>query len=212
MRGIFRPRQSPKIFCVGQNKTGTTSIAEALSELGYTVGDQPAAELLIDDWSRRDFRSIVSYCESADAFQDIPFSLDYTYQAVDSAYPGSRFILTVRDSSDHWYESAVRFHTKMIGKNRIPTAADLKEFAYRRPGWLWEVMQLVYADPEDSLYDRDRLIRRHEEYNRRVIDYFRHRPNDFLVLNLSDPDSMKQLCAFLGKQYDSRVMPHLNRT
>lgn len=204
--------QRKKVFCIGQNKTGTTSMAEALAGLGYKVGDQPAAELLINDWSRRDFRSIVSYCQSADAFQDIPFSLDYTYQALDSAYPGSRFILTLRDSSDQWYESAVRFHTKIIGKNRIPTAADLKEFAYRRPGWLWEVMQLVYGDPEDSLYDRDRLVRRHEEYNSRVIDYFRHRPNDLLVLKLSDPRSMKQLCGFLGKEHDDRVMPHLNRT
>src|SRR5260221_5833998 len=153
-------RQKRKVFCIGQNKTGTTSIAAAFAQLGYKVGEQSVAELFIEDWSRRDFRRIVRYCRSADAFQDIPFSLDYTYQALDSAYPGSKFILTVRSSGDQWFASVVNFHTKIIGKNRLPTAADLKEFSYRRQGWLWQTLQLVYGDAEDALYEREPYIRR----------------------------------------------------
>src|SRR5207248_6822925 len=126
MARTLSSRRKKKVFCIGQNKTGTTSMAAALAQLGYKVGEQSVAELLIKDWSRRDFRRIVRYCASADAFQDIPFSLDYTYQAVDCAYPGSKFILTVRSSGDEWYASLIRFHTKIIGKNRLPTAADLK--------------------------------------------------------------------------------------
>jgi hypothetical protein len=205
-------RRKKKVFCIGQNKTGTTSIAAALAQLGYRVGEQSVAELLIEDWSRRDFRRIVRYCASADAFQDIPFSLDYTYQALDCAYPGSKFILTVRDSGDQWYASVIRFHTKIIGQNRLPTAADLKEFSYRRKGWLWEVLQLVYGDSEESLYERETYIRRHEEQNRRVLDYFRNRPDDLLVLNVADSDAMRRLCNFLGKKHDNRAMPHLNRS
>jgi hypothetical protein len=209
---IFPRRKKRKVFCIGLNKTGTTSMAAALRQLGYKVGEQSVAELLIEDWSRRDFRSIVRYCRSADAFQDIPFSLDYTYQALDSAYPGSKFILTVRSSGDQWYASVVSFHTKIVGKNRLPTAADLKEFPYRQRGWLWQVTQLIYGDAEDSLYDRETFIRRYEEHNRRAVDYFRHRPDDLMVLNLADPDAMKRLCSFLGEEPDGRVMPHLNRS
>ncbi len=201
-----------KIFCVGLNKTGTTSLAAALSGLGYRMGEQSAAELLIEDWSRRDFRQIVAYCASADAFQDIPFSLDYTYQAVDGAYPGSKFILTVRGSAEEWYASLVRFHTMIVGKNRLPTASDLQEFSYRRRGWLWDAMQLVYGDAEESFYDRETNIRRYEDHNRRVLDYFRHRPGDLLVLNVADADGMTRLCRFLGLPDDARRMPHLNRS
>jgi hypothetical protein len=211
MGSLVASPQKSKVFCIGQNKTGTTSLAAALSQLGYTMGDQPAAELLLEDWGRRDFRRIVAYCASADAFQDIPFSLDYTYQAVDAAYPGSKFILTVRSSGDQWYSSLIRFHTAIVGRNRLPTAEDLKAFSYRRPGWLWDAMRLVYGD-DGSLYDRDTYIRRYEEHNRRVVDYFRNRAGDLLVLNVADPEAMRRLCDFLGKKYDNIPMPHLNRS
>ena len=201
-----------KIFCVGLNKTGTTSLAAALSGLGYKMGEQSAAELLIEDWGRRDFRQIVAYCASADAFQDIPFSLDYTYQALDGAYPGSKFILTVRSSADEWYASLVRFHTAIVAKNRLPTAADLKEFPYRRRGWLWDAMRLVHGDAEESFYDRETNIRRYQDHNRRVLDYFRHRPGDLLVLNVADADAMRRVFDFLGQPDDGRPMPHLNRS
>ena len=72
-----------QIFCIGRNKTGTTSLAEALTELGIIVGEQNLAEHLIHDWARRDFRRLFLYCRTAQAFQDIPFSLPFTFQALD---------------------------------------------------------------------------------------------------------------------------------
>ena len=86
-------RPAAKVFVIGRNKTGTTSVAAALQSLGYRLGSQPQAELLMEDWARRDFRSIIRFCRGADAFQDIPFSLPRTYAAMDRAFPGSRFVL-----------------------------------------------------------------------------------------------------------------------
>ena len=37
-----------KYFCIGRNKTGTTSLKKAFEDLGFIVGDQRAAELLAD--------------------------------------------------------------------------------------------------------------------------------------------------------------------
>src|SRR5262245_21810427 len=121
-----------KVFCIGRNKTGTTSLNEALRSFGFRTGDQIKGKLLLDDWAHRDFQAIIKLCETADAFQDIPFSLDYTFQCVDQAFAGSKFILTIRDSAKEWYESLTRFHTMIVGKNRLPTAEDLKEFGYRK--------------------------------------------------------------------------------
>lgn len=205
-------RRFPKVFCIGRNKTGTTSIGRALEQLGYKLGVQAEAELLIEDWARRDFRSIVDYCCSADAFQDIPFSLDYTYQAVDSAFPGSKFILTVRDSAEQWFSSLTAFHTKIIRKGCLPTAEDLKEFPYRYPGWLWRTHQLVYGIDEQSLYDRDLYIKHYHAHNDRVLHYFERRKDALLVLNVSQTDAMPRLCEFLEVPYRGQKMPHVNRT
>jgi hypothetical protein len=204
-----------KVFCVGRNKTGTTSIGAALQSLGYRLGNQQEGELLIEDWAKRDFRSLVEYCKKADAFQDSPFSRDYTFQAMDAAFPGSKFILTVRNSPDEWYASVTRFQSmrieKRIGIRRVPTVDDLKTDPYIYPGYLWRVQELVRGAKEnEDTYDRERLISEYLQHNERITHYFMHRVDDLLVLNLSDPDAMEKLCNFLRIPFENQVMPRLN--
>lgn len=209
--------RNPKIFCIGRNKTGTTSLAKVLKDLGYRVGNQRRAELLMEDWGKRDFWRLIRYCHTADAFQDVPFSYGYTFQAMDAAFPASKFILTIRDSDDQWYQSLVRFHSKRleqrIGERRLPTLEDVKSDPYVFPGYLWRVRELVgvtagYTEtyPEQPLKDY------YNWHNATVKDYFRNRPQDLLVLNLAEADAMQRLCAFLGKPYNGATMPRLNKS
>jgi hypothetical protein len=209
---IFSIFSRSKVFCVGRNKTGTTSVAEVLRQFGYAVGNQNKAEALMGDWAQRDFRRIIHYCRFADAYQDVPFSLPYTYQAVDSAFPGSKFILTVRCSAGEWYDSLTRFHSGLMGKGRLPTPDDLKEYPYAGRGWLWRQQTLVYDVDETTLYDRQIYTQHYDQHNAQVVDYFRHRPGDLLVVNLADGDAMERLCHFLGKPYTGQTMPHLNQS
>jgi len=204
-----------KVFCIGRNKTGTTSVGKALHSVGYRLGDQRKGELLLEDWARRDFRRIIALCNTADAFQDVPFSLDYTFQAADSAFPGSKFILTIRDSAEEWYASLTAFHTKIVGRERLPTAEDLKAYLYRGgafAGYLWRSAQLVYGATETTLYDKQHYVGHYLRHNERVLNYFKFRTDDLLVINLKQPDAMEQLCRFLGVPYTGQRMPHLNKT
>jgi len=206
----FLGLKNQKIFCVGRNKTGTTSLGAALKTLGYRVGLQRHAELLMEDWGRRDFHSLISYCHTAEAFQDVPFSHDYTFQAMDSAFPGSKFILTLRDSPEQWFQSVIRFNSKRLNLGRRPTAEDLRTDAYVYRGWSWRMKELVFGPEERTLYDEEIYKSHYIRHNERVQDYFRHRPNDLLVLNLTDQDSMKRLCVFLGHSWNGQQMPLLN--
>ena len=201
--------QVPKVFCVGRNKTGTTSLEATYALLGYRLGNQRAGERLIWAWGRRDFKPITDFCRTASAFQDIPFSLSFTYQALDQAYPNSKFILTVRDSPDEWFQSLTRFHTKIVGKGRLPTAADLQEFAN---GWLWRTQQLVLGIDAPTLYSPEIYKAHYQAHNEHVADYFRHRPADLLILNLGEADAMERVCSFLGFSGVGLKVPHLNRS
>ncbi|MGB5965064.1 MAG: sulfotransferase [Sulfurimonadaceae bacterium] len=203
-------RKKTKVFCVGQNKTGTTTVEAVLKSLGYKMGDQVKGEMLMSEWAVRDFKNIVNLCKTADAFQDIPFSNDFTYTVLDYAFPKSKFILTVRDNKDEWYESITRFHTKLVGKDRLPTADDLKEFNYRYKGFLWEAQQVKYGIDETTVYDYEIYTDQYEMHNHRVQEYFKHRPEDLLVLNLSEDNAMEKLYTFLGINYNGEDMPHLN--
>ena len=206
---------NPKIFVIGRNKTGTTSLQQALSELGYRVGNQYLAESLLEDWGIRDFRKLVHYCHRSDAFQDVPFSYHYTFQAMDAAFPGSKFILSVRGSEEEWYESLIGFAAmifeKRTGERRVPTVEELKQAPYHREGFAWRKRQLFGIGlNSDEAYPEKELKAYYTRHNDIVIDYFRNRPNDLLVLNVAEPDSMKKLCEFLGHRYDGRGMPRLN--
>ena len=213
LRGAMAGRPGGrKVFCIGRNKTGTTSIEAALQGFGLRMGLQARGEMLKGDWAKRDFARIVALCRTADAFQDVPFSNADTFRAVDAAYPGSRFILTVRDSPEQWFDSLVRFHTRIVGKGRLPTADDLREFDYRYKGYLWDAFVHSYGSDERLLYDRDTYIANYVEHNRSVREYFRRRPADLLEINVGDADAMPRLCAFLGVPYRGQAMPHLNRS
>lgn len=203
---------SQKVFCIGYNKTGTTSIGCALESLGYNLGDQAAAEQLMDNWAVRNFQSIIEYCSKADAFQDLPFSIDFTYQILDFVFPDSKFILTVRDNADEWYESLIRFYQKIMGIEHFPTAKDMKKFPYGGEGWFWRQEKNIFHINETTVCNKEIYKASYTGHNKRVIEYFRFRPNDLLILNLSNPSSIRLLCEFLGKKYVGQRMPHLNKS
>lgn len=205
-------RKKTKVFCIGQNKTGTTSMESVLHQLGYKMGNQAKGEMMLRDWAKRDFKNIVKLCKTADAFQDFPFSVDFTYAALDFAFPKSKFILTVRKNKDEWYKSLTGFHTKIVGKGRLPTADDLKMFGYRYKGYAWESHKLVYGIDEATVYDYKIYTDQYKMHVYKVKEYFKYRPNDLLVLDLSETDAMERVYGFLGFKYNGEKMPHLNKS
>lgn len=207
-----RHRRRRKVFCVGRNKTGTTTLADALQRLGYRVGDQLAAEKLLFDYARRDFRRLVRYCRTADAFQDVPFSFPYTFVAMDQAFPDSRFVLTVRASPEQWYDSMIRFQGKVHGDGRLPTAEELKRSTRVFPGFAYHTKKIVFGTEDDDLYAREKLIRSYELHNEVVQDYFRTTPGKLLVIDVAEQDAYARLCAFLEVEPQPGGFAWLNKT
>lgn len=102
---------------------------------------------------------------------------------------------------------------KRMGIRRLPTVDDLKRDPYIYPGYLWRVRDLVgWPTNESNPYDKEAMICDYRNHSSQIINYFRHRRDDLLVLCLSDQDSMQKLCAFLGKRFEGQEMPHVNRS
>jgi hypothetical protein len=206
----LRSDMTAKIFCIGMGKTGTTSLEAFFRGLGFTLGNQNKGEDLLDDWATRNFAPIVAFARSAQVFQDIPFCLPFTYIALDRAFPGSKFILSVRNDAQEWYDSLVRFITMLVGKGRIPTEADLREYVYRHEGWIMDSLKLIYGVSEDAPFDKTRLTSVYERHNAAVKEYFKHRPDDLLTVNLRDTSTAERIMDFIGLPYKGETMPHLN--
>jgi hypothetical protein len=209
-------KDTVKIFCIGRNKTGTTSLAAFFKANGYKVGNQEQAEQLMEDWVKRDFTRIIDYCKTAEVFQDIPFSLPDTYRALDAAYPNSKFILTIRSSAEEWYHSRITHHIKKISKNgKLPTEEELREYKYRnkRKGFILFMQKSVYGYPSVPLYDKQAYMANYENHNARVVEYFENRPDDLLILNLEEDGAFEKLCWFAGLDpLKAKPIPHKNRS
>ncbi len=204
-----------KIFCIGRNKTGTTSLASFFRKNGYKVGDQGQAELLMEDWAKRDFKRIIEYCNTAEVFQDVPFSLPDTFQALDQAFPKSKFILSLRSTPEEWYQSLVNHHIReMSSTSGPPSEDDLRQYKYRKKykGFILFMQQVVYGYPEIPLYDSKAYMAHYENHNKQVIEYFKNRSNDLLIINLNDPTAFENICHFINLDpKKAKQIPHLNR-
>lgn len=206
-------RKEQKIFCVGRNKTGTTSVHKIFQQLDIPVGAQREAELLAPDWGIGRFDRIEKYVRYGGvAFQDVPFSLPGTYREMDKRFPGSKFILTVRDSADVWYSSLVRFQSKLFGNNCLPTKEDLQNATYVQKGWAWKMNRFLHDTTEDDLYNEEALKQSYLKHNADVKAYFSDRPEQLLVINLKEADAARKISVFLDTGQRIKQIPWENKT
>ena len=80
-----------KIFCVGFQKTGTSSLSMALQALGFSVGDAIRPLNRTVNWRASDPRpeiveKVLRVVEGVDAIQDSPNA--FIYRELDAAHPG----------------------------------------------------------------------------------------------------------------------------
>lgn len=205
------PFEKEKVFCIGLNKTGTTSLELALKELGYRLGDQHQGEMFLQDYARRDFSRIINFCHTADAFQDAPFSYPFTFILLDQHFPRAKFILTVRDNAEQWLDSLIRFQAKLFNNGETPTKETLQEAFYLYKGRPWEASRILFNTPEDDIYHAPTMHAYYNNHNAAVREYFRTK-NNLLEINVSDKDAYLRMCAFLGKKPTGEDFPWLNKS
>ncbi|MGB3514662.1 MAG: sulfotransferase family protein [Microcoleaceae cyanobacterium] len=182
--------KSNKVFAIGFQKTGTTSLGKALDILGYQVCGywefRKYAELqnLTLDMIRQ---KAFELTESYDAFKDTPWPI--FYQELDRKYPNSKFILVIRDT-DSWINSVVN------------------DFC----SWDNSIHKLIYGVGHPKV-NESVWIERYERHNKEAIDYFKDRPNDFLLLNLKTVklSGWEKICTFLGEEKPEIEWPHTNK-
>jgi hypothetical protein len=171
-----------KVFGIGFHKTATTSLAKALSYLGYRV----TGPNWVDNRNiaQEVYEMAFDLANSFDAFQDNPWPI--LYKELDRKFPGSKFILTLRPSGQ-WIKSVVNHF-------------DEKETPMRE--WIYGI-----GRPKGN---EDVYIRRYERHNREVLEYFKDRSEQLLVLDITAGEGWTKLCPFLGEQIPAISFPCAN--
>src|SRR5262249_30765050 len=119
---------------------------------------------------------------------------------LDRVYPGSKFILTVREK-ESWLRSC---------KDELEHADWVARKAFL-PEQFWKFKEFILAAVYGvHHFQRDRFSYVYDTHVRNVTDYFKGRENDFLVLDLCAGEGWEKLCPFLGSPIPSAAFPHSN--
>lgn len=178
-----------KIFGVGLNKTGTSSLKVALEALGYKVaGPNKALHRALAAGDREMLRAVV---DAHDAFEDMPYPL--FFETLHDLYgTDAKFILTVRKSPEVWFRS-IQNHAR----NQEPFSRGAQVYGFYRPFG----RQAQYTAS-------------YEGHNAKVRAYFAAaaRQDRFLELCFDTGDGWAELCPFLGHAVPDTPFPHANKT
>ena len=179
-----------KIFGIGLNKTGTSSLRVALEHLGFRVCG-PRKHLL-KAMRRGDFSGFDEVVNAYDAFEDIPWPLAFEY-LFDRYGSDTRFVLTTRSSPERWFKS-IENHA-------------------RGSGPLSQTWLLTYGTFR-PFGRRQAYIEFYEDHNARVRNFFAARGQQHRLLELcfEHGQTWQELCTFLGEPVPDFPFPHANRT
>ena len=114
---------------------------------------------------------------------------------------------------EQWYNSITKFHAKQHGLNgRIPTYEDIINCPYRSKGFLKRLTIDAYGTTAEDPYHKETLLVHYPLHNQTMIDYFKDRPQDLLIIKLSDPQAYQKFIKFIGVDSPYDGFPWENKT
>jgi hypothetical protein len=176
-----------KVFGIGLNKTGTTTLASVLQK---AVGGRHVSmnREALKQWRNSEYDKIYKLVDAIDTFEDLPWPL--MYKELYARYNDAKFILTIRKSSDVWFDSLNK-HTE----KKRSSESNFLAYGYEYPGEY-----------------REYFISFYEKHNQEVKDFFaKNAPEKLLTVCWEDGDGWDKICRFLGVEIVTDEFPHRNK-
>ncbi|HSH03679.1 MAG TPA: sulfotransferase [Anaerolineae bacterium] len=195
--GALAPKER-KVFGIGLSRTGTKSLSQALELVDWLVIHNPADITTYRELSGGNYRLTLLDEHGFDGMMDIaaaPF-----FAQLDKAYPGSKFILTVRER-ESWLDAMERhWDGKMVYGMMVGQETKLSMRRFLRAA--------TYGTYQ---FDRERMGWAYDRHHEMVYNYFRERPDDLLVLNVTEGEGWEKVCPFLGIPLVEAPFPHVKK-
>jgi Sulfotransferase domain/N-terminal domain of galactosyltransferase len=190
-----------RIFGIGMHKTATSSLHAAFQTLGYDSFHWNTNRKSWDIWN--EMRTLGRSPTVARYYALCDNPIPIFFRELDAAYPGSKFILTVREESN-WLKSV-----EGLFDPRVNPYYDWNEQPYSH-----QIHESLYGRRD---FDAATMLARYRRHNAEVLDYFRDRPADLLVMDMDfgwpyrndGGAGWPELCGFLEKPVPAGPYPRV---
>lgn len=182
------PLKEVRVFQIGFNKCGTTTISDFFNANGIASVHYDDGKVAQDIWNNYNSNQplISQKYDKYKAFFDMQnihhtpplFIAQTLFKEFDKQYPGSKFILNLRDKNA-WLKSRSN-HKTMYGISYLELAALRHNLSKEEVIENWS--------------------KEWDMHNAAVLEYFKDRPNDLLVFNI-ETDSADKLRNFFIENY-----------
>lgn len=178
-----------KVFGIGLNKTGTTTLATCLQHLGYR--HQSADRALLLAWRDKDWATLFAVTDRFDSFEDWPFPLMWR-ELYERYGDKGRYILTTRKDGETWLKS--------IKDHSLTTHPTL------------HARTIAYGCDYPHGHEAE-FLERYQRHNDDIRAFFAtpERAPMFTELCWEAGHGWPELCGFLGREVPGEPFPHSNR-
>lgn len=182
---------SVKVVCVGLPRTGTQSMADALTVLGYTVAHEALPDLEIDLTTPVVLDELTSH-------RDCDVLMDATlWDLVIEANANAKVVLTYRDRGEWWksiHGHVDRLHARCTVKQ---TREDLEAAGH------------IHAALFGSRWPQEGLYLHRYDLHRKTVEMFCDKIDRPLLIHEA-ADGWEPLCKFLDKPIPNEPYPRRN--
>ena len=177
-----------KVFFIGFAKTGTISLLAAMANnFGFNCFHGGGRDLYrtkdetIAEELRR--RGYSEMLNDCDVYIDWEY-LSNKFKIVYKHFPDAKYIFNTRNVDD-WVVSLKRHHSM------------LSQATIEKSGW--------------HFVDEEERKEYHSSHTKEVLDFFKDKQDQFLVLDICAGDGYEKLCPFLELDIPDEPFPHLHK-
>ncbi len=130
--------------------------------------------------------NIRNYVNKFDALTELPLCSEYDFKDLYNMYPDALYILTTRDE-EKWLNSTIKY--KWLADNMVSRCPGYEMFC-------------------KNFYNFDFSIKTFRDYNQSVLDFFKDKEDQLLIMNIPNGDGYEKLCPFLGVNMVNKKFPN----
>jgi len=163
-----------KVFGIGLNKTGTSSLGRFFEKCGYKMHEDYSCikiNMAIDLHNNINMDKatlLLDIADNYDVFEDWPWPL--VYKQCLEKYPDAKFILTIRADAEEWFRS-LYYHCKKLG----PT----------------KQIKSVYGHYTPNHETKGYFMEYYKRHNAKAVQFFKDKPGKLLILSTETDDTEK---------------------